>query len=420
MSICHHDTGRARPSVDWFTVRIGCAMSLLAAVMLWWIIWTVADPSVRDAMLVRAIINLWTGGTLARAGQVAAIFDPSAYWRALQAMFGHDFPLRTWSYPPPMLLLAVPLSFLPVAAAFLVWNAMGTALLWLGARVAGLGRVASLIALVSPAALENLFAGQNGALCAGLLLPGLMLLDKQPLAAGALLGALVLKPQLAVLLPVCLLAARNWRAAAAAALTASALAALSTIAFGLESWTGFVTQVLPFMRHQILEAPWFSGAYQSMMATPFMAVRWAGAPLGTAYVVQAIFSTGAVVLCWRAWREPGADRLARATFTLALGLLATPYGYSYDMPALAAALIGLAVRDGPWRGEARLLFAVAWLWPGLSTWLGALHMPPLGLAAIASAIVLALRAQRRESVPARLDLDPAAEKPRSFTTSAAA
>jgi len=247
-----------------------------------------------------------------------------------------------------------------------------------------------------------------------------MLLDWQPWAAGALLGALALKPQLAVLLPVCLLASRNWPAMAAAALAASALAGLSALAFGLESWTGFVTQVLPFMRHEILEAPWFSGAYQSMMPTPFMAARWAGAPLGTAYAIQAIFSVGAVSLCWRAWREPGADLLARVALTLALTFLATPYGYSYDMPALAAALIGLAVRDGPWRGEARVLFAIAWTWPGCSAWLGAVHMPPLGLAAVASAIALALRARRRQSVPAQRDLMPAAQEPPTFTTSAAA
>ncbi len=407
MSIVQDEPGCARPRIDWFTLGVGFAVSLLVAVMVWRVIWMVADPASRDALLVRATINLWAGGTFARAGQVATVFDPSAYWRAVQAMLGHDFPLRTWSYPPTMLLLAVPLSFLPIGAAFLVWNGVGTALLWLGARAAGLGRWAALIALVSPAALENLLAGQNGALCAALLLPGLMLLDRQPWAAGALLGALILKPQLAVLLPVCVLASRNWRALAAAALTASALAGLSAVAFGLGSWTGFMTQVLPFMRHEILEAPWFSGSYQPMMATPFMAVRWAGASLGTAYIIQAIFSMGAVWLCWRAWRAPGADPLARAALTLALTFLATPYGYSYDMPALAAALIGLAIRDGPWRGEARVLFAVAWLWPGFSPWLGAMQMPPLGLAAVVSAAALALRAHGRQVVPAQPDLSPA-------------
>ena len=402
----HDEPSSARPSLDWFVLCVGLLVPLLVAVTFWWVIWTVADPRLRDALLVRATINLWAGGTLARTGQVATIFDPSAYWRALQAIFGHHIPMRTWSYPPPMLVLAVPLSLLPLRAAFLAWNAAGTVLLWLGARMAGLGRVASIIALVSPAALESLLAGQNGALCAALLLPGFVLLDRRPWVAGALLGALVLKPQLGVLLPVCLLASRNWRAVAAAALSASALSGLSALAFGLESWIGFASQVLPFMRHKILEAPWYSGSYQSMIATPFVALRWAGAPLGAAYLVQALSMTGAAVLCWRAWREPGTDPLARAAFTLALTFLATPYGYSYDMPALAAALIGLAVRDGPWQGKARIMFAAAWVWPGLGSWLGIMSMPPLGLAAVASAAVLSWQARQRQGVPAVPGVSP--------------
>ena len=374
---------------------------VLVTVLFWRVTWTTAGPPLRDALLARDAINLWAGGLLARAGCLATIFDPAAYWRATQAMFGHHFSMHTWSYPPAMLLLAVPLSLLPVVPAFLAWGAMGTALFWLGARMAGLGRAASLIALASPAALESLLAGQNGAWCAALLLPGFVLLDRRPWVAGALLGALIVKPQLAALLPVCLLASWNWRAFVAAALSASALVGLSALAFGFESWIGFASQVLPFMRHEILEAPWYNGPYQSMIATPFMAVRWAGASLGAAYLIQAISATGAAALCWRAWREPGIDPLGRAALTLALTFLATPYGYSYDMPALAAALIGLAVRDKPWRGQARVLFAVAWIWPGWGFLLGATHMPPLGLAAVASAAVLAWRAsQQRHIVPA--------------------
>jgi hypothetical protein len=399
MRIFRDEPGCKPPSLDWFALRVGLVIPLLFAVVFWRVTWTAAIPPLRNALLVRDALNLWAGGTLARTGGIATIFDPSAYWHATQAMFGHRFAMHTWSYPPAMLLLAVPVSLLPMVAAFLAWNVMGTALLWLGARMAGLGRVASLIALVSPAALESLLAGQNGALCAALLLPGLVLMDRQPWVAGMLLGALILKPQLAALLPVCLLASRNWRAVTAAALSASALVGLSALAFGLGSWIAFVRQVLPFMRHEILEAPWFNGPYQPMIATPFMAVRWAGASLAAAYLLQAISTTGAAALCWRAWRDPGADPLGRAALTLALTFLATPYGYSYDMPALAAALIGLAVRDGPWRGKDRALFAIAWIWPGWGFWLGTMGMPPLGLAAVASAALLAWRAQQRQVVP---------------------
>jgi hypothetical protein len=362
-------------------LAVGAVPPLVLLALAWRASSAVTDPVLRGAILARDALNLWIGGTLARAGEIATTFDPAALWHAEQAMFGQGLRLHTWSYPPPMLLLAVPLSLLPVGAVLLAWNAAGLALLWLGARAGGLGRAACLLAVTSPAALECLLVGQTGLACAALALPGFALLHCKPWLAGALLGALVLKPQMVVLAPVCVLASRNWRAAASAALSASALAGASALAFGTESWAGFVSRVMPFMRHEVLDAPWSGTGYQSMLATPFMAARWAGAPLGAAYGLQAVAAVGAVVLCWRTWRAPGGDALARAAFTLALTFLATPYGYGYDMPALAAALAGLAVGDGAWPGGRRALLAVAWIVPGWESWFALAHGPPLGLLA---------------------------------------
>jgi hypothetical protein len=387
----------------------GAVGPLLLALAFWGGRGAEADPVLRGAMLARDAANLWLGGTLARAGRIATVFDPDAYWAAARSLFGQRLILHTWSYPPPMLLLGVPLSLLPLLPALAAWNATGAVLLWLGARASGLDRAACLVAATSPAALECALAGQNGLLCAALALPGFVLAERRPWPAGALLGALVLKPQLGVLVPVCLVASRNWPALAAAALSAAALALASALAFGWKSWTGLVFQVMPFMRHEILEAPWFHGPYQSMAATPFTAARWAGASLGTAYAVQAASAACAVVLCWRVWRAPGDDALARAAFTLALTFLATPYGYCYDLPALAAALAGLAARGRwPWAGR-RALFAAAWIVPGWGTWLGVGEMPPLGLAAVLCAAALAWRSRPAEGTARHRDEDyPAA------------
>ncbi len=385
------------PNLDWFVLVTGLGPPLAVALLFWQVAAQIADVGLRNAVMVRDAIILWTGGLLARAGDLAAVFDPHGYQVAAETVFGAGFAAPPWAYPPPMLLLAVPVSFLPVACGFVLWSAAGMALLWLGARAAGLGRTARLLAVLSPAAIENVLSGQNGLLTASLLLPGLVLLSERPWLAGALLGGLILKPQLAVLVPICLLASRNGRAAAAAALTATALAGVSTVAFGWTSWADFLFKTMPFIRRVIVEADWYIGPLQSMIATPFMAARWAGAPVAAAYAVQAAFAVAASALCWQAWRRPGADPLARAALTLALAFLVSPYGMSYDMPALDAALIGLAARDGAWRGEARLLFAVAWIWPGCGFLLGTMRAPPLGLAAVACAVLLARQAARRRS-----------------------
>ena len=382
--------------LDGPVLLLGALPPVILAVVFWRGAAQAADPVLRDAYLVRDVLNFWLASTLARAGHIATVFDPAAFWTTAKALFGQELALRTWSYPPPMLLITMPLSLLPIIPAYVAWNAAGAATLWLGARAAGLSRAIGFLAVTSPAALESILAGQNGLVCAALALPSFILLDRRPWLAGALLGTLIVKPQMAALVPVCLLASRNWRASAAAVLTAVFLLAASALAFGWTGWAGFLNAVLPFMRHERLEAAWLAGSYQPMMVTPFIAARWAGASLGAAYGVQALSTAVAVLSCWRAWRDPKPDALrpdvlSRAALTLALTFLVTPYGYCYDLPALSAALIALAARDGRWLGRARGLFAAAWVVPGRGTWLGVLGLPPLGLAAVVSAAVLAAR-----------------------------
>ena len=379
-----------RPLVP--VLACGILAPLVLAAAFWGSGWTLPDATFRNATLVRDALNLWESGTLARAGKVAAIYDPMAYWAALEARFGSLGGLHTWSYPPPMLLLALPMSLLAVIPCFLVWNALGACLLWLGARAAGLSRATSLLAVLSPAALECALAGQNSLLMAALALPGFVLLDRKPVIAGALLGALILKPQLGALVPLCLLASRNWRGMAGAALSAATLATVSLAAFGWDGWSGFAAGAT-FLRHAFLEAPWHANASQPMLSTPFIAMRWAGAPLWLSYAIQAGTAATAMLLCWRAWRAPpGGTALARAALTLALTFFVTPYGFCYDMPALAAALLGLATQQGLHRRGERGLFAIAWIVPGFGTWLSVAQFPPLGITAAACSAALAWRA----------------------------
>ena len=67
--------------------------------------------------------------------------------------------------------------------------------------------------------------GQNSVLTAGLAALALHLLGKRPVVAGVVIGLLAIKPQLAVVFPFVLIAARAWRTFAAAALSATLFAA---------------------------------------------------------------------------------------------------------------------------------------------------------------------------------------------------
>src|SRR5712691_3634446 len=175
---------------------------------------------------------LWSGGRFGGDHAAAAIYDPLAL-RSAQLALGMDpgasYP---FAYPPSFLLLLWPLGQLPGALACAVlilvslplylWATVGGKW-WSPALLAGLAAPTTAIAIVS---------GQSGFLAAALLAGGIRLAAANPAAGGVLLGLLSYKPQLGLLVPVALVAARLWRTLAIAGLTALFLVAATSLLFG--------------------------------------------------------------------------------------------------------------------------------------------------------------------------------------------
>ena len=74
----------------------------------------------------------------------------------------------------------------------------------------------------------NFGLGQNAFLTAGLFGAATLLIDRRPVVAGLLFGALCYKPQFGMMIPLALAAAGQWRAFAAAAASAVALVLASS------------------------------------------------------------------------------------------------------------------------------------------------------------------------------------------------
>ena len=134
-------------------------------------------------------------------------------------------------------LILAPLGGLNRAPAYAIFMGAGLALYAL-ASIAGRSRATDRVSSALSAAPStgiNLIFGQSGFLSGGLILGGLAAAPPGLLVAGALVALTAYKPQLAVLLPVALIAAGLWRTIAAAAATLLACALATTIAFGAES-----------------------------------------------------------------------------------------------------------------------------------------------------------------------------------------
>src|SRR5262249_24072486 len=160
----------------------------------------------------------------------AALNRRFADWLALP-LNGHP-----WVYPPTFLLLLLPFGLLPPLASLAAFLTSGFVALIAALRLHAAGGLPYGILLFTivlcPAVPFNVMTGQNAFFTAALLLAGFGILGGRPVLAGALLGFLSVKPQLWLMVPVALLAAREWRALAAAAATALLLALLTLPVFG--------------------------------------------------------------------------------------------------------------------------------------------------------------------------------------------
>ena len=338
-------------------------ISLMPPATAAWVLWGASITGLtadRTALAARDFTVLWAAGRLAVDRAIDTLSDPASLTAFLRATFGAGIPDQIWPYPPTALLLAAPLAQLPLAVGFALYTISGPILLWLALRTGGLRRATCAAILLSPAVAENALTGQNGALTAALLAGGLLILPSRPILAGVLFGALVIKPQLGLLLPICVIAGRYWQALLSAAATAAGLIGLSALLFGLEAWRAYVFDTSRFISAYI-ELPWQALPTQTIFVSAFMAARSFGIGLSGSYLLQAGTAALCAVIAWRVWRNGDADPRCRIAMTIALSLLASPWIHAYDMTALAVAVAVLLPQA---TSRSRLALGFVWFWPG--------------------------------------------------------
>lgn len=170
----------------------------------------------------------------------ARIYDLSLQQAQLDAMGSaiKVAQLARYISPPPLAWLALPFTALPYPAGYWAWSAMLLAALagtWLwAAPAAGRARVIFLVAAIGwVPVIYGLQLGQPGFLvAAGVAGSYALLRARHPTWAGVALAPLALKPQLAFLVPLALLAAREYRAFAGSVIGLGALALASALALG--------------------------------------------------------------------------------------------------------------------------------------------------------------------------------------------
>jgi hypothetical protein len=316
--------------------------------------WLAADELTLE-VTSRDFANYWMGARLVLSGEQQQLFAWGTYFPRMQEVFGSDYPIHNWGYPPHSLLLLWPLGYLEYRPAMLVF--LGVSFLMFVAAVVCFRReyAASTSARMLSVALVGyvltvIYTTQNGFLSAAAALFGLATMKRHPVLAGLAFALLTIKPQLGFLIPVLLLFDRNWRALAWSTLFTVLLLAASIVCFGAESWYAYLTDTLRYQRFVMVG---WEGIFLRMMPTPFGSIRTLGfAPHVAEYVQWPVSIAGAVLVVWLLWRET--DPLRRAFAMLCGTLLITPYALNYDMGALSVAAALLAL-GGSLQGRAEIL-----------------------------------------------------------------
>jgi arabinofuranan 3-O-arabinosyltransferase len=283
-------------------------------------------------------VNVWAAGRLVLDGHPAQAYDWDIQKHLEVAELGQDFVGNfAWHYPPPFLFVAAFLAQFPYAVAFIGWAA--TSLVpYLAVMRAIVGRPFGwLLAAAFPVVLTNTLVGQNGFLTASLIGGVLYLMPVRPVLAGICLGLLSYKPQYGLLFPLVLIAASQWTVFFTAGVVAAAMALVSWLAFGTETWQAFFHWIPMFSQAFLTEgrAPW--GKMQSIFAL----VRYFGGTEQVAWIFQWIMSGTVAVLLALLWRGRISYPLKAAA--LAAGtLLITPYLFLYGLMVLAIAVAFLA------------------------------------------------------------------------------
>lgn len=295
-------------------------------------------------------------GGLVREGRAAAAYDP-AVMAAIQAQLIGAPAFMPWTYPPPFDLIAAVLPSLPRGPAYVLFTAvtLGAYLLILS-RIAGAWRGLAALALAPPIYVGAVI-GQNAFLTGALV--GLYCLATLAGRAGAgwALGALAIKPHLALGLAVHALASGHWAVLARAAVLGLALAGVSTLALGPAVWPAFLGAVAE------AGAQLRAGFYPLFrMPSVHAGLAWLGLPAAVTLAAQGAVALAALAAVALAVRRGWSPRVALALACFASGLV-SPYVYDYDLTVagvgLALVLPDLARRAA--RAELALLVVLFWV-----------------------------------------------------------
>ena len=365
------------------------ALAVGAFVAIWLVVLAHSQPSpiaAEGTTRLSDFAGFWAAGETANRAAPAAAWDWPAMRRLIEGATGAatvgEMPFH---YAPPMQVAMQPVALLGPDLGRIVWPLLQLGFLGCVAWRIFPHPLAVIFAATSPPALISTFAGQTGALTAGLIGLALVEMDRRPRAAGAALGALILKPHVALGPAVYALFGGRWRMLAAAVGVAALLVAVSLALHGGAPWRAFFAS-LTSTGAMLTGAE--TAARFDVMVTPYGQARRFGLAAEAAWAAQGAVTLAALALTVRAWRDPETPGDLRLALAACLTAAISPRLFAYDLTAMAVGALFL-MRGG---AGAATQVAVTGLYIASATALVGGHAI-VAAAAPAFVVFLALRRQ---------------------------
>lgn len=327
-------------------------------------------------------------------GDIKAIYNTEMF-KTLRLENGYKI-VDPFVYPPHMLFLLWPLRHMTYNEAVAWWTLVPLPfyffLLYLLMKRAApqLGNMPFWIvsAYSLPFLSATIFTGQTGIFFAVFFMAAIFLWRTRPWLAGIFIGFMTFKPQLGILLPFALLAAKEWRMIAAAIITTVVSLAAATFWLGVDIWGDYLNMTHHFAAYLKSGVDQFD----KLALGPYVSLHILGISSPIAIAVQVLVMLAMAAGIFALFRERDEKRQLLRFGLLAIGsLLATPYTMSYDTPMLAVALapLVLCAWEKGWRDVWELLALVLVLViPFAQPMLLAYHIPLALIALLALFAVL--------------------------------
>jgi alpha-1,2-mannosyltransferase len=310
-------------------------------------------------------VSFYAAGRLTDVGTPWLAYDHMTHHIIEQQATEIGIPYNPFYYPPIFLLLCGILAKLPYLFAVMVFQAATLIPLLLAVRLILRG-VSPVLLVAFPAVFWTVGTGQNAFLTAALFASATFALDRRPVVAGLLFGALCYKPHFGLLVPVALVGGGHWRVIAAAAFSSLTLATISLMLFGWQTWQAYLSAAIESQSVYTTHAIFLGG-----LTSPYGAVIvFGGSPL-LAGVTQAVITSligCSVAVVWRRVRSLP----IRAALLVAATPVAVPIVMFYDLMLVGVAMAWLmrAGRDDGFPPWSKTALALLFVMPLLSGNLG--------------------------------------------------